>query len=330
MWNKMQVSEPSPTTKLKDETYKNIEQVFGLAQFERFYDRVEPQWRDALIDSYAYEANERIKDPINGITKFCKHIVVPGVKSLTLNGDRMITQDLLYGNSLIKPNEEFHRVQFQGFDSCIARLAFLYTWFNYIACSFFNCIACNFSWDYFLGDILNLSAADFEKFDTVIISCCSEIKRRLFGQDLKSIMHFCSFEKAIAVPWQTLTEGVSEIFLAMRVDENFEATHRRKVRKLSATDFQHLKSFKDVLCDKQFYSDGKHYEFDCHLANPAYMQPVQFDLRSEMDHKIWETTYCKYSTEWTAVCMIRYNNGRCKISSKQSTKWLISRAPFET
>ncbi|KAM3246742.1 SUMO-activating enzyme subunit 1B-1-like [Capsicum annuum] len=253
MWNKMQVSEPSPTTKLKDETYKNIEQVFGLAQFERFYDRVEPQWRDALIDSYAYEANERIKDPINGITKFCKHIVVPGVKSLTLNGDRMITQDLL----------------------------------------FFNCIACNFSWDYFLGDILNLSAADFEKFDTVIISCCSEIKRRkvnsrcrqltdpiafhsvqcrgslaeifvdlkshtvyerLFGQDLKSIMHFCSFEKAIAVPWQTLTEGVSEIFLAMRVDENFEATHRRKVRKLSATDFQHLKSFKDVLCDKQQFN----------------------------------------------------------------------------
>ncbi|PHT47749.1 hypothetical protein CQW23_11957 [Capsicum baccatum] len=170
------------------------------------------------------------------LVKFCKHIVVPEVKSLTLNDDRMITQDLLY------------------------------------------------------GDILNLSAADFEKFDTVIISYCSEMKRRkvnsrcrqltdptafhsvqcrgslaeifvdlkshtvyerLFGQDLKSIMHFCSFEKAIAVPWQTLTEGVSEIFLAMRVDENFEATHRRNVGKLSATDFQHLKSFKDVLCDKQ-------------------------------------------------------------------------------
>ncbi|KAF3629722.1 40S ribosomal protein S12 [Capsicum annuum] len=216
----------------KDETYKNIEQVFGLANFERFYDRVEPQWRDALIDSYAYEANERIKDPIHGITKditllqqrlantkrlgtanvlvsglagctveFCKHIVVAGVKSLTLNDDRMITQDLLYGNSLIKPNEEFHR------DKTIAQ--------------------------------------------------------RLFGQDLKSIMEFCSFEEAIAVPWKTLPKGVSEIFLAMRVAENFEATHRRNVGKLSATDFQNLKTFKDVLCDKQRFLYLIYIPFNC-------------------------------------------------------------------
>ncbi|KAM3247713.1 hypothetical protein P3L10_009480 [Capsicum annuum] len=292
----------------KDETYKNIEQVFGLANFERFYDRVEPQWRDALIDSYAYEANERIKDPIHGITKditllqqrlantkrlgtanvlvnglagctveFCKHIVVAGVKSLTLNDDRMITQDLLYGNSLIKPNEEFHR------DKTIAQVCSK-------SLSKFNSKA---SIHVLQGDILNLSAADFEKFDTVIISCCSKIKRRevnsrcrqltdpiafysvqcrgslaeifvdlkshtvcerLFGQDLKSIMEFCSFEEAIAVPWKTLPKGVSEIFLAMSVAENFEATHRRNVGKLSATDFQNLKTFKDVLCDKQQFN----------------------------------------------------------------------------
>ncbi|PHT53352.1 40S ribosomal protein S12 [Capsicum baccatum] len=314
----------------KDETYKNIEQVFGLANFERFYDRVEPQWRDALIDSYAYEANERIKDPIHGITKditllqqrlantkrlgtanvlvsglaactvkctasrtaatypycrritvtvntcakFCKHIVVAGVKSLTLNDDRMITQDLLYGNSLIKPNEEFHR------DKTIAQVCSE-------SLSKFNSKA---SIHVLQGDILNFSAADFEKFDTVIISCCSEIKRRevnsrcrqltdpiafysvqcrgslaeifvdlkshtrLFGQDLKSIMEFCSFEEAIAVPWKILPKGLSEIFLAMRVAENFEATHRTNVGKLSATDFQNLKTFKDVLCDKQQFN----------------------------------------------------------------------------
>ncbi|XP_047265394.1 SUMO-activating enzyme subunit 1B-1-like [Capsicum annuum] len=67
-------------------------------------------------------------------------------------------------------------------------------------------------------------------------------------------MEFCSFEEAIAVPWKTLPKGVSEIFLAMSVAENFEATHRRNVGKLSATDFQNLKTFKDVLCDKQQFN----------------------------------------------------------------------------
>ncbi|PHU23304.1 hypothetical protein BC332_08411 [Capsicum chinense] len=67
-------------------------------------------------------------------------------------------------------------------------------------------------------------------------------------------MEFCSFEEAIAVPWKTLPKGVSEIFLAMRVAENFEATHRRNVGKLSATDFQNLKTFKDVLCNKQQFN----------------------------------------------------------------------------
>nr|GME17257.1 SUMO-activating enzyme subunit 1B-1-like [Ipomoea batatas] len=182
--------------------------------------------------------------------EFCKNIVLAGVGSLTLNDDRMVTEELLSANFLIPPDENVFGGKSVAELCCDSLKEFNPMVYVSVQKGWeiktLNSLGC---------DLSSFDAEFFDKFDAVVISHCSlstkksvnakcrKLSKRIAfyavdvrdscGEifiDLQSYtyskkkseemsdcqLNYPSFEEAIAVPWRGLPKRMAKLFFAMR------------------------------------------------------------------------------------------------------------------
>ncbi|KAG5617863.1 hypothetical protein H5410_017687 [Solanum commersonii] len=100
--------------------------------------------------------------------EFCKNIVLAGVGSLTLNDDRLVTEDLLFANFLTPPDEN----DFRG--KSVAELC----------CHSLKDFNPMVSVSVEKGALSIFDADFFQKFDVVVVNCCSLLTK------VKSYFHY--------------------------------------------------------------------------------------------------------------------------------------------
>ncbi|KAJ0544303.1 putative THIF-type NAD/FAD binding, ubiquitin-activating enzyme [Helianthus annuus] len=183
------------------------------------------------------------------VIEFCKNIVLAGVGSLTLNDDNPVTEEALAANFLIPFDENMGGGE--------------------------------------KGDLSSFDVDFFEKFDVVVISCCSLAAKKSVNEKCRKLskrvafytvdcrdscgeifvdlqkyayakkkadetvecqLQYPSFEEAIAIPWRSLPKRVSKLYFAMRVVERFEEVERRKPGETSIEDLPNVLKLRNELC----------------------------------------------------------------------------------
>ncbi|PHT53896.1 SUMO-activating enzyme subunit 1B-1 [Capsicum baccatum] len=218
---------------------------------------------------------------LNGTAvEFCKNIVLAGVGSLTLNDDRLVTEDLLYANFLIPPDEN----DFRG--KSVAELC----------CDSLKDFNPMVSVSVEKGALSIFDADFFQKFDVVVVSCCSLLTKKSVNSichklpkrvafysvecrdscgeifvDLKNYsyckkkndetieceLRYPSFEEAIAVPWKSLPKRLSKLYYAMRVIERFEALERRNPGETSVDDLPNVLNLRKEICEAHCLNESQ-------------------------------------------------------------------------
>ncbi|KAB5532162.1 hypothetical protein DKX38_018832 [Salix brachista] len=156
------------------------------------------------------------------IAEFCKNIVLAGVGSLTLVDDRDVSEEALSANFLIPPDESVCRGKTLA-ELCCDSLR-----------EFNPMVRVSVE----KGDLASLGAEFFDKFDVVVISCCSLATKKLINEKCRKLSKRVSFytvdcrdccgeifvdlqkynyaKEAISVPWKSLPPKVSKLYFAMR------------------------------------------------------------------------------------------------------------------
>nr|KJB19780.1 hypothetical protein B456_003G118500 [Gossypium raimondii] len=206
------------------------------------------------------------------VAEFCKNIVLAGVGSVTLVDDRVVTDESLPANFLILPHENHYNGKTLAEVCCDSLKEF------------------NPMVDVAVetGDISTFGVEFFEKFDAVIISCCSLGKKKLINQKCRKLskrvafytvecrgscgemfvdlqdykyskkkleetiecqIEYPSFEEAISVPWRALPRRVSKLYFAMRVIEQFEDVEGRNPGETSIADRLGVLKLRKELCE---------------------------------------------------------------------------------
>ncbi|KAJ6375353.1 hypothetical protein OIU77_000352 [Salix suchowensis] len=145
------------------------------------------------------------------------------------------------------------------------------------------------------GDLASLGAEFFDKFDVVVISCCSLATKKLINEKCRKLskrvsfytvdcrdccgeifvdlqkynyakkktdgtteseLQYPSFQEAISVPWKSLRPKVSKLYFAMRVIERFEEAEKRKPREISIEDLPAVLKLKKELCEEQSLNES--------------------------------------------------------------------------
>ncbi|GFZ03907.1 SUMO-activating enzyme 1A [Actinidia rufa] len=137
------------------------------------------------------------------VAEFCKNVVLAGVGSLTLIDDRPVTEEALSANFLIAPDEN----NLSG--KSIAELC----------CDSLKDFNPMVRVSVEKGDLSSFGGDFYDKFDVVVVSCCSQTAK-----------------EAIAVPWKSLPRRMSKLYYAMRVIERFEEAEGRNPGQTSIED----------------------------------------------------------------------------------------------
>ncbi|XP_057516517.1 SUMO-activating enzyme subunit 1B-1-like isoform X2 [Amaranthus tricolor] len=161
------------------------------------------------------------------VAEFCKNIVLAGVGSVTLLDDSPVTEEAMNANFLIPPDEGFYKGRS----------------ISEVCCDSLKDFNPMVHVSVEKGDLSSFNADFFEKFDVVVISCCSlstksainEICRKsskriafysvdcrgscgeifvdlqehsctkkLANETVECILQYPSFEEAITLPWKIL------------------------------------------------------------------------------------------------------------------------------
>lgn len=181
------------------------------------------------------------------VAEFCKNIVLAGVGSLTLVDDRVATDEALFSsNFLIPPDENVYRGKTLA-ELCCDSLK-----------DFNPMVRVSVE----KGDVSGFDGEFFNKYDVVVVSCCSLATKKSVNEKCRKLskhiafytvdcrdssgeifvdlqdhiyskknleetveckLQYPSFEEAISVPWRALPRRVSKLYFAMRVIEKFEA-----------------------------------------------------------------------------------------------------------
>ncbi|XVE56553.1 hypothetical protein DITRI_Ditri04bG0020300 [Diplodiscus trichospermus] len=214
------------------------------------------------------------------VAEFCKNIVLAGVGSLTLVDDRAVTEDALSANFLILPDEDLYHGKTLA-EVCRDSL------------KEFNPMV-DVSVE--KGDISTLGVDFFEKFDAVVISCCSLAKKKLINQKCRQLskrvafytvdcrgscgeifvdlqdykyskkkleetiecqLSYPSFEEANLVPWTALPKKVSKLYFAMRVIERFEDVEGCNPGETSIADLPVVVKLRKELCETNSLNEAQ-------------------------------------------------------------------------
>ncbi|KAF5730963.1 SUMO-activating enzyme subunit 1B-1 isoform X1 [Tripterygium wilfordii] len=208
------------------------------------------------------------------VAEFCKNIVLAGVGSLTLVDDQVVTEEALSANFLIPPDGSVYGGRTVA-EICGDSLR-----------EFNPMVSVSVQ----KGDISSFGGEFFDKFDVVVISCCSTGTKKLIndkcrklskriafytvdcrdscgeifvdlqsykyskkklGETVECQIQYPSFEEAISVPWKVLPKKVSKLYFAMRVIECFEEAEGRKAGEISIGDLPALLKLRKEICETQ-------------------------------------------------------------------------------
>ncbi|TXG62760.1 hypothetical protein EZV62_009754 [Acer yangbiense] len=206
------------------------------------------------------------------VAEFCKNIVLAGVGSLTLVDDRVVTEEALFANFLVQPDESM----FGG--KTIAE----------VCCDSLKEFNPMVRVSVEKGDLSSFGLEFFEKFDVVVVSCCSFTTKKLVNEKCRKLskhvafytvdcrdscgeifvdlqnhkyskqkldetvecqLQYLSFEEATSIPWRALPKKVSNLYFAMRVIEQFEEAEGRKNGEISIDDLPGVLNLKKELCE---------------------------------------------------------------------------------
>ncbi|XP_047314632.1 SUMO-activating enzyme subunit 1B-1-like [Impatiens glandulifera] len=214
------------------------------------------------------------------VVEFCKNIVLAGVGSLTLNDDRPVTEEALSANFLISPDEYVNSGKSISELCCDSLVDFN----PMVRVSVVK------------GDLATFGTDFFEKFDVVVISCCSystkkstnETCRKLSKQiafytvdcrdscgeifvDLQKFIYskkkqdetieckleYPSFEEATQVSWKSFPRRTSKLYFAMRVLEKFEESKGYLPGESSAEDLPDILKIRKEMCQAQSIDEAQ-------------------------------------------------------------------------
>ncbi|PKA55534.1 SUMO-activating enzyme subunit 1A [Apostasia shenzhenica] len=236
---------------------------------------------DRQIRVWGVDAQKRLSKAnvlvsgLNGtLAEFCKNVVLAGVGSLTLMDDRLVSDDDLRSNFLIPPDE----AKKSG-----GSLAEVY-------CNSLKEFNPMVHVSVEKGNLTQFHGDLFDKFDAVVVSCCTLKEKRMINEkcrerdrriafytvecrdscgeifvdlqnytyaqkksddNVKYHLEYPSFQEAISVPWRDLPRKTTKTYFAMRVLEHFEYFHNRKYGETSASDLPIVLNLRKTLCDEQ-------------------------------------------------------------------------------
>ncbi|KAL7139618.1 hypothetical protein ABFS83_09G065000 [Erythranthe nasuta] len=212
--------------------------------------------------------------------EFCKNIVLAGVGSVTLNDDRIVTEEILSANFLIPHDESVYSGKSLA-ELCCDSLK-----------DFNPMVRVSVE----KGELSNFDVDFFDKFDVVVLSsstlstkisvnekCRKLLKRIAFyavdcrdscaeifvdlqnyiyskkqgDEAVECLLEYPSFEEAISVPWRSLPRRVSKLYLAMRVIEKFEELESRIPGETSASDLPIVQKLRKQLSEAQSLDESQ-------------------------------------------------------------------------
>ncbi|XP_042458355.1 SUMO-activating enzyme subunit 1B-1-like [Zingiber officinale] len=241
---------------------------------------------DRQIRVWGVDAQKRLSKAsilvsgLNGTSiEFCKNIVLAGVGDLTVMDDRLVTEDTLQANFLIPRDSDAYGGRSLS-EVCCESLRDFNPMVRVSAEK---------------GDLSQSEMEFFDKFDAIVVSCCSlnakvainekcrkRAKRIAFyaiecrdacGEifvDLQNYTYaqkrsdgtverhlsYPSLEEAISTPWRNLPRKMSKLYFALRVIERFELSEGRTPGKLSSSDFPSILKLRKELCDAQSLNES--------------------------------------------------------------------------
>ncbi|XP_054804466.1 SUMO-activating enzyme subunit 1A-like isoform X2 [Prosopis cineraria] len=213
------------------------------------------------------------------VAEFCKNIVLAGVGSLTLVDDRVATEEAVSSNFLIPSDENVYRGKTLAELSCDSLKDFN----PMVRVSVEK------------GDLSGFGIDFFNKFDVVVISCCSLAAKKLANDKCRKLskrvsfytvdcrdscgeifvdlqdyryskkkleetiecqLQYPCFEDAVSVPWKELPRKTSKLYFAMRVIEKFEEAEGRSPGEVSIADLSGVLQLKKELCTAQSVNES--------------------------------------------------------------------------
>ncbi|KAK9278542.1 hypothetical protein L1049_028586 [Liquidambar formosana] len=214
------------------------------------------------------------------VVEFCKNIVLAGVGSLTLVDDRLVTEEALSANFLIPADESVYD------GKSIAELC----------CDSLKDFNPMVRVSVERGDLTSFGGDFYNKFDVVVVSCCSLAAKKLINEKCRKLskrvafytvdcrdscgeifvdlqnyayskkkldetvecrLQYPSFEEAIAVPWRALPRKVSKLYFAMRVIERFEQVEGRNPGETSIADLPGVLKLRKELCEAHSLNESQ-------------------------------------------------------------------------
>ncbi|KAH9705447.1 SUMO-activating enzyme subunit 1B-1 [Citrus sinensis] len=183
------------------------------------------------------------------VAEFCKNIVLAGVGSLTLMDDRVVTEEAWSANFLIPPDENVYG------GKTIAE----------VCCDSLKDFNPMVRVSVEKGDLSSLDGEFYDKFDVVVVSCCSKLinekcrklsKRVAFytvdcrdscGEIFVDLQNHKYSKEAISVPWRALPRKASKLYFALR--GVFEEAEGRSPGEISIADLPAVLKLKKELCE---------------------------------------------------------------------------------
>lgn len=213
------------------------------------------------------------------VAEFCKNIVLAGVGSLTLIDDRPVTEEAIAVNFLIPPDEN----AFLGKSLAEVCRDSLKDFNPMVPVSVEK------------GDLSSFSGDFYDKFNVVVVSCCSLAAKKLVNEKCRKLskrvafyivdcrdscgeifvdlqnytyskkklegttecqLQYPSFEEAIAVPWNSLPRRMTKLYFAMRVIEKFEEAEVHNPGQISIGDLPKVLKLRKEVCDAQSINES--------------------------------------------------------------------------
>ncbi|XP_019457647.1 PREDICTED: SUMO-activating enzyme subunit 1A-like [Lupinus angustifolius] len=213
------------------------------------------------------------------VAEFCKNIVLAGVGSLTLIDDRVATEEAFSSNFLIPSDENVYG------GKTLAQLC----------CDSLKDFNPMVRVSVEKGDISSFDVEFFNKFDVVVVSCCSLSAKKLVNEKCRKLskrvafytvdcrdscgeifadlqdykyskkkldetiechLQYPTFVEAISIPWKALHRRMSKLYFAMRVIEKYEESEGRSAGEVSIADLPGVLKLKKELCTAQSLNES--------------------------------------------------------------------------
>ncbi|KAI3898761.1 hypothetical protein MKW92_019840 [Papaver armeniacum] len=189
------------------------------------------------------------------IVEFCKNIVLAGVGSVTLMDDRMVTEESMWANFLITPDENMWDGNLSTFDGEF------YDKFSAVVVG-----RCSLATKKRINEICRKRPNRIAFYTVDCRDSCGEIfvdlqnysyAQKKLEETVECRLQYSSFEEAVAVPWKSLPRRASKLYFAMRVIEKFEQDEGRTPGETSIADLPNVLKLKKLLCEEQSVNESQ-------------------------------------------------------------------------